>query len=150
METTNMNQKILSIKVLFNNIRDTLSREQIDHIRTSIYKKEHIHDFLTKKDKLTCKEGKVLDNINTYFNELHDDLLELSKCRDNTLYGLDLLFKLDDYYKPIEIKSAYNGNYVLYESNGDKDGILSIQQYFAKIKPYLRDLIDFYNTIGEW
>ena len=70
MKQSNMNQKISSIKELFNdNIRDTLSREEIDHIRT-------IYKFLTKKDKLTRKESKVLDNINPYFNELHDDLLK--------------------------------------------------------------------------
>ena len=60
------------------------------------------------------------------------------------------MFNYDDYDKPIEIKSAFNGNYVLYESNGDKNGLLSIYEYFNKIKPSLRDLIDFYNTKGEW
>ena len=94
-----MNQKIPSIKDLFNNIHDTLSRDQIDQIRTNIYKKEAIYNFLTKKDKLTRKESKVLDNINTYFNELHDDLLKQNKYQYNP-YGLDLLFNKDDYYKP--------------------------------------------------
>ena len=133
-----MNQKIPSIKDLFNNIRDTLSRDQIDQIRTNIYKKEAIYNFLTKKDKLTRKESKVVDNINTYFNELHDDLLEKNKYQCNP-YGLDLFFK-----------SAFDGTYILYESNGDKDGLLYVFEYFDKIKPYLRDLIDFYNTKGEW
>ena len=99
MEQSNMNQKISSIKDLFNNIRDNLSHDQIDQIRTNICKKEAIYNFLTKKDKLTRKESKVLDNINTYFNELHDDLLEQNKYQYNP-YGLDLLFNKDDYYKP--------------------------------------------------
>ena len=99
MELSNINQKISSIKDLFNNIRDTLSHEQIDQIRTNIYKKDAIYNFLTKKDKLTHKESKVLDNINTYFNKLHDDLLEQNKYQYNP-YGLDLLFNKDDYYKP--------------------------------------------------
>ena len=94
-----MNQKIPSIKDLFHNIRDTLSRDQIDQIRTNIYKKEAIYNFLTKKDKLTRKESKVLDNINAYFNELHEDLLEQNKYQYHP-YGLDLLFNKDDYYKP--------------------------------------------------
>ena len=100
MEQSNMNQKISSIKDLFNNIRDNLSHDQIDQIRTNICKKEAIYNFLTKKDKLTRKESKVLDNINTYFNELHDDLLEQNKYQYNP-YGLDLLFNKDDYYKPL-------------------------------------------------
>ena len=27
----------------------------------------------------------------------------------------------EDYYKPIKTQSAFNGNYIKYESNGDKD-----------------------------
>ena len=148
MELSNMNQKISSIKDLFNNIRDTFSRAQIDQIRTNIYKKDAIYNFLTKKDKLTREESKVLDNINAYFNKLHDDFLEQNKYQYNP-YGLDLLFNKDDYYKPIEIKCAFNVNYVLYESNGDNDELLSLYEYFEKIKPYLRDLLDFYNSTGE-
>ena len=67
-----------SIKELFNNIRDTLSRDQIDQMRTNIFKNERVYDFLTKKDKTTRKQTKVLDNSVTYFNELHDDLLKQS------------------------------------------------------------------------
>ena len=40
------------------------------------------------------------------------------------------LFKLSidkDYYKPILVKSGYNGNYVQYESKGDK--ILTLKEY---------------------
>ena len=118
-------------------------------MRTNIFKKERVYDFLTKKDKITRKQTKVLDNIVTYFNELHDDLLKQSKYQYNP-YGLDLLFNKDDYYKPTEVKSTFDGSYVLYASNGDKDGLLYIFEYFQKIKPYLRDLIDFYNTKRDW
>ena len=71
LETVNTKTKIQSIKELFNNIPDTLSRHQIDQITTNIFEKEHVYDFLTKKDKLTCKQTKVLNNIVTYFNDLH-------------------------------------------------------------------------------
>ena len=47
-------------------------------MRTNIFKKERVYDFLTKTDKITRKQTKVLDNIVTYFNELHDDLLKQS------------------------------------------------------------------------
>ena len=149
METDSTKTKIPSIKHLFTNIHDTFSRDQIDQIRTNIYKKEHIYDFLTKKDKITRKQTEVLDNIVTYFNELYDDLLKQNKYQYNP-YEQDLLFNKDDYYKPFEVKSAFDGNYVLYSSNGDKDGLLYVFEYLEKIKPYLRDLIDFYNTKGEW
>ena len=120
MEHNYIKTKIQSVTELFNNIRDTLSGNQIDQIRTKIYKKEAAYDFLTKKDKLTRKESKVLDNINTDFNELHDDLSKQTKYQYNP-YALDILFNDNDYYKAIKIKRAFNGNYVLYESNGNVD-----------------------------
>ena len=100
MEQTNMTEKISSIKELFKNIRDTLSRNEINKIRKNIYKKENIYNFLSDKDKLTKNEDKVLNNIISYFNELHNDLLERSKYQNN-VYALDLLFNEDDYYKKL-------------------------------------------------
>ena len=41
-------------------------------------------------------------------------------------------------------------NYVLYESRGDKDGKLALYEYFEKIKPHLKDMIDDYKSKGEW
>ena len=93
-----MNQKISSVRDLFHNA--VILFFMIKQIKLEqIFIREAIYNFLTKKDKLTRKESKVLDNINTYFNELHDDLLEQNKYQYNP-YGLDLLFNKDDYYKP--------------------------------------------------
>ena len=39
---------------------------------------------------------------------------------------------------------------ILYESRGDKDNMLAIYEYFDKIKPYLKDMIDDYKSKGEW
>ena len=39
---------------------------------------------------------------------------------------------------------------MLYESRGDKDNMLAIYEYFDKIKPYLKDMIDDYKSKGEW
>ena len=61
------------------------------------------------------------------------------------------LFKLSidkDCYKPILIKSGYNGNYVQYESKGDK--ILTLKEYLALIGKYLIELINYYKNKGEW
>ena len=61
------------------------------------------------------------------------------------------LFKLSidkDYYKPILVKSGYNGNYVQYESKGDK--ILTLKEYLALIEKYLRELINYYKNKSEW
>ena len=61
------------------------------------------------------------------------------------------LYKLSidkDYYKPILVKSGYNGNYVQYESKGDK--ILTLKEYLALIEKYLRELMNYYKNKGEW
>ena len=61
------------------------------------------------------------------------------------------LFKLSidkDYYKPIFVKSGYNGNYVQYKSKGDK--ILTLKEYLTLIEKYLRKLINYYKNKGEW
>ena len=39
---------------------------------------------------------------------------------------------------------------MLYDSKGDKDNILAPYEYFDKIKPYLKDIIDDYKSKGEW
>ena len=53
-----------------------------------------------------------------------------------------------DHYKPTLVKSGYNGNYVQYESKGDK--ILTLKEYLALIEKYLRELINYYKNKGEW
>ena len=61
------------------------------------------------------------------------------------------LFELSidkDHYKPILVQSGYNGNYVQYESKGDK--ILTLKEYLALIEKYLRELIKEYKLKGEW
>ena len=78
---------------------------------------------------------------------------KLQKYQYNTTQGLDYLFNEpneEDYYKPSEVKSDFNGGYVLYESRGDNDGRLSIDEYFNIIRPHLKDLIDDHKSKGEW
>ena len=52
----NTKQKIKAIKKLFENTRDIFSRNKINEIRTNLYKKELIYDFLKKKPKLKGNE----------------------------------------------------------------------------------------------
>ena len=92
----------------------------------------------------------MLKNIGTYLKKLNNDFKNLQKYQDNITYGLDYLFNEEDYYKPTEVKSAFDGNYVLYESRGDKDGKLSLYESFDNIKSHLKDMIDYYKSKGEW
>ena len=51
-----------------------------------------------------------------------------------------------DYHKPIKTKRAFNGNYIEYESNGEKDKDLSAKKYLNMIRPYLSDIINYYKA----
>ena len=54
-----------------------------------------------------------------------------------------------DYYKPIKINKAFNNNYIEYQSNGDKDKTISIEEYLDATKPYLSNMKNNHNQ-GEW
>ena len=150
MESTTINNAIKEVREFFNEIRGSLSREEINRIRKELYKKEAVYNFLKEKDGLTGKENIVLKNIGRYFKKLNNDLQKLNKYQDNITHGLDYIFNEEDYYKPTVVKSAFDGNYVLYESRGDKDANLALYEYFDKIKPHLKDMIDDYKSKDEW
>ena len=71
----------------------------------------------------------MLKNIGRYLKNLKNYLEKLQKYQYNITYGLAYLFNEvneDDYYKPTEVKSAFDGYYVLYEGRGDKDDKLAL------------------------
>ena len=63
MESTTINNAIDEVRKLFNEIRGSLSREEINRIRKKLYKREVAYNFLKEKDGLTDKEKIVLKNI---------------------------------------------------------------------------------------
>ena len=142
MESTRQNNNIKAIKEvtkLFNDVRNNLSNEETKRIRKKLYKKETVYNFLKEKEQegsLANKQNNVLKNIGRYHKKLNGDFKKLQKYQDNMKYGLHYLFNEvneEDYYEPREIKSAFDGSYVLYESRGDKDNMLAIYEYFVKI-----------------
>ena len=147
MESTTINNAIKEVTELFNKIKGSLSREETKRIRKELYKKEVLYNFLKKKEQegsLTNKQKNVLKIIGRYLKNFKKYLEKLQKYQDNITYGLDYLFNEEDYCKPTEVKSAFDGNYVLYESRGDEDTNLALYEYFDKIKLHLKDMIDYY------
>ena len=113
MESTTINNLIKEVRESFNEIRGSLFREEIKRIRKELYKKEVVYNFLKEKEQegsLTNKQKNVLKNIGRYLKKLNNDLKKLNKYQDNIKYGLDYLFNEEDYYKPTEVKSAFDGN----------------------------------------
>ena len=56
----------------------------------------------------------------------------------------------EDYYEPIIANSAFNNNYIQYESKGNEDKILTDNEYLDIIRPYLRDIINDHKNQGKW
>ena len=46
--------------------------------------------------------------------------------------------------------SAFNSNYIEYESKENNDKILSIKEYLDMIKPHLSNIISNHKTQAEW
>ena len=75
----NIKKEIKAIRKLFKNSRDTFSRDESSKIRTKLYKKEIIYDFLKSKPELTDDEVRVFKRIPKCLKKLRE---ALSK-RDN-------------------------------------------------------------------
>ena len=150
------NTEIGETKQLFNNLRNNFSREEITTLREKFYEKEWVYNHLKEieqKDGLTTKEKRVLKNIEKYFKKLKEDLNKIKIYQYNITRDMGHLFNeiaKENYYEPIEIKSTFDGNYIEYESRGDNDDNLSLQQYLNIIRPYLRDMIDNHKAHSEW
>ena len=87
-------------------------------------------------------------------NYLDDDDEEYKGIKDLEHLFEEINENDNDYYKPILVKSSFNESYKEYESRGDKDKTLTIEQYLNKIIPYLKELINNHKNIkngsNEW
>ena len=107
-----------------------------------------------KGDKIISK-GKLLGML-----DKTEQVKKTKTIRDirKEKFGSDKIFKdirtfyesEEDYYEPARISNAFNNNYIEYESNGGKDKVLSVKEYLAMIKEYLRDIINDHKTQDEW
>ena len=62
----NIKREIKAVRKLFENNRDSLSRDEINEIRTELYKKELIYNFLKNKPKLNDNERRAFKRIPRY------------------------------------------------------------------------------------
>ena len=70
---------------------------------------------------------------------------EIKGIKDIVLRSIKNLFEYkkekENYYKPVRVNNFCNNNYTEYESNGDKNDNLSLDECLNKIKPYLKGMI---------
>ena len=132
--------------------KQSKNKKRIDDIRDEL--KDPTYNFynIEKRKKIGSRK------TSKYLDELDKNIFKLDKYHDYDDYeykgikDIKDLFKLSidkDYYKPILVKSGYNGNYIQYESiEGDK--ILTPKEYLTLTEKYLRELINYYKNKGEW
>ena len=68
--------------------------------------------------------------------------------KDRIISDIRTLFEQEEnYYRPKRVSNFWNNDYIEYESNGDKNRNLSMDECLNKIEPYLMNIIiDFQNS----
>ena len=55
-----------------------------------------------------------------------------------------------NYHKPVRLNDFWSNNYIEYKSDGEKNKILSVQEYLNKIRPCLKDIINNLKKSETW
>ena len=56
----------------------------------------------------------------------------------------------ENYYKPVRVIIFWSNNYIEYESKGDRNKTLSVEEYLNKIRRYLKDIINNLKKCDTW
>ena len=83
-------------------------------------------------------------------NKTIKEIRKESHDEDKILRDLDFIFDPEKIIMSPKKLSAFNNNYIQYESTGDKDKTLTIKKYLDMIRPYLNNIINGHKTQGEW
>ena len=79
---------------------------------------------------------------------------EVKGIKDIVLRNIKNLFEKEkgeeNYYKPVTVNNCQSNNYIEYKSNGDKNKILSVEEYLNKIKLPLKDIKNGQENSGPW
>ena len=92
-------------------------------------------------------------NRERYFKKIKKDLNKIKICQHNITSDISHFFNeitKENYYEPIEVKSAFDGSHIQYESRGDSDDNLALEEYINIIRLYLRDMNNNHKAQGEW
>ena len=69
---------------------------------------------------------------------------ETKAIKDRILRDIENLFKHEkeekNYYKPVRVSTFWSNNYIEFESNGDRNKTLWVEEYLNKTRPYLKDM----------
>ena len=78
---------------------------------------------------------------------------ETKAIKDRILRDIKDLFvqkEEENYYKPVRVRNVWSNSYIEYESNGDRNKTLSVEEYLNKIRPYLKDIKNKLKKSDTW
>ena len=143
--------KVVTLSKIATKPRKVIKPKKVNKAEIVIKKNPNYGDF----------RNRVIKQLKKYFKKLHDAKKSKYLDDDDVEYkgisDLELLFEEideNDYYRPILVKSFHKEGYKEYESRGDKNKSLSIEEYLNMIIPYLKELINNHKAIEngsrEW
>ena len=122
--------KISDIRAILSRLGNKVTKNDREKIKKELYEIEN------KKNLSDEEKEKIYYNLVELVNKLNKKEKYRYHDRDDLDYhgirDIENLFDADnneDYYKPILVKRSFNESYKYYESRGDKDKKLLIQQY---------------------
>ena len=77
--------------------------------------------FLDQKKKLKLLKKEYLEILRIFFHQEEEE----------------------NYYKLVRVSNFWSNNYIEYESNSDRNKTLSVEEYVNKIRPCLKDIVNY-------
>ena len=104
-----------------------------------------------KQLKHRLRREKKKDNIMKDIKKNFSIKKENKSIKDRIIKDIKLHFgQEDDYYKLVRVSDFWNGNYIKYENNSDKNKNLLVILYFNKLEPYRKDFTNNLQKSGTW
>ena len=101
-------------------------------------------------ESLSLEEGNIIKDIRNLFRQEK----ETKVIKDRILRDIENLFEHkkveENYYKRVRVSNFWSRIYIEYESSGDRNKTLSVEEYLNKISPYLKDKINNLKKSDTW
>ena len=97
---------------------------------------------------LRLEEENVIKDIRNLFR-----LEKETKGIENRIFrDIKNLFEYEEanYYKTVRVNNFWGNNYIEFESSGDRNKTLSVEEYLNKIRPYLKNIINNLKKSDTW
>ena len=113
-------------------------------------------------ESLSLEEENIIKDIRNLFRlkknkitlQLKIKEIKAKAIKDRILRYINNFFEHEkeeeNYYKPVRVSNFWSNNYIEYESNGDRNKTLSVEEYLNKIRPYLKDIINNLKKSDTW